>query len=620
MGVAKKYTKAREKRDEVVSGAVEKIMENLRKVPDAKWSKRMDRVYIPFESQTSDLKDVLTKEEKHNETNIRYLIHRLTNDLGHELDYKKGTVRVNGDKREYKLIKFINKIVELYTKKAGEAYDEQIVEQAKKLSQEYNQLSAKIGKHKDKYLIVYSSHPYDIAGMSTDRGWESCMNVYTGSNRSYVIHDIEKGSIIAYLIRETDLNVKKPVARMLIPVYIREDFDERNKDDYFVYIANQGKSYGTAPQDFYSTVNEMLERVQGKRVGTFQSFSCRYRDGEDQDREIFRGGSEEERKELEYKKVLKRLGAVDKGDIMVSEGNIDLRGLNLSSLKFFDKPWEVYGYFDCSKNNLTSLEGAPRRVGSKFDCSDNQLTSLEGAPQKVGENFSCSNNQLESLEGAPQEVGGSFLCSSNQLTTLKGSPQVVYGTFDCDSNKLTSLDGALQKVDGNFYCSKNLLTSLEGAPKEVGRSFFCYDNQLKTLRGSPQKVGSSFNCASNQLTTLEGAPQEVGGSFVCPDNHLTSLKGAPSKVGENYNCSRNQLTSLEGAPQRVNGHFYCHDNQLTSLEGSPQKVSGEFACTRNQLTSLEGAPQIVEGTFYCSDNPNLSQEEIDAYLQKISRG
>ncbi len=117
----------------------------------------------------------------------------------------------------------------------------------------------------------------------------------------------------------------------------------------------------------------------------------------------------------------------------------------------------VRGYFYCNNNQLTSLEGAPQKVGGDFYCDDNQLTSLEGAPQKVGLYFSCQDNQLTTLEGAPQEVGGNFYCDNNQLTTLEGAPR---------------------EVGGEFFCSKNQLTSLEGAPREVGGDFRCYDNPV----------------------------------------------------------------------------------------------------------------------------------------------
>jgi hypothetical protein len=147
----------------------------------------------------------------------------------------------------------------------------------------------------------------------------------------------------------------------------------------------------------------------------------------------------------------------------------------LSGVKF----GKVSGYFDCERNQLTSLEGAPQEVGGDFDCSNNQLTSLEGAPQEVGRNFYCSYNQLTSLEGAPQEVGGDFNCWGNNLKSLEGSPQSVNGRFNCFSNKLTSLVGAPQKVEGDFDCEMNYrLTTLEGAPQEVGGGFSCSSFKL----------------------------------------------------------------------------------------------------------------------------------------------
>ena len=126
---------------------------------------------------------------------------------------------------------------------------------------------------------------------------------------------------------------------------------------------------------------------------------------------------------------------------------------------------DVDGDFNCRYSGLKNLMGV--RFGSvsgNFDCSNNQLTSLEGAPQEVGKDFDCYSNQLTSLEGAPQEVGRDFSCENNKLTSLEGAPQEVGKDFDCYDNKLTSLEGAPQEVGGSFYCFNNQLTSLKGIP------------------------------------------------------------------------------------------------------------------------------------------------------------
>ena len=145
-------------------------------------------------------------------------------------------------------------------------------------------------------------------------------------------------------------------------------------------------------------------------------------------------------------------------------GNLDISSKGLRVLPGLSTV-SVTGYFSCSDNLLTSLEGVPHTVGSGFHCSGNRLTSLEGAPQTVGGGFTCSGNRLTSLKGAPQSVTGNFYCDNDQLTSLKGAPHTIGGHFYCHHNQLTSLEHAPHTVTGDFYCDHNQLTSLEGAPK-----------------------------------------------------------------------------------------------------------------------------------------------------------
>ena len=91
-------------------------------------------------------------------------------------------------------------------------------------------------------------------------------------------------------------------------------------------------------------------------------------------------------------------------------GDVDLLGLGLTKLPI--NFTEVDGDFYCSWNQLSDLEGAPRKVGRNFDCSYNKLTSLEGGPKEVVYDFDCSRNPLISLKGAPKEVGGCFWCGN----------------------------------------------------------------------------------------------------------------------------------------------------------------------------------------------------------------
>jgi len=88
-----------------------------------------------------------------------------------------------------------------------------------------------------------------------------------------------------------------------------------------------------------------------------------------------------------------------------------------------------YGYdLDFSYMGLKSLTEIPikfRKVYGIFDCSHNQLLSLEGAPSKVNKDFWCSDNQLISLQYAPSKVGGQFKCWRNNLLSDSCSSSLI---------------------------------------------------------------------------------------------------------------------------------------------------------------------------------------------------
>ncbi len=147
-----------------------------------------------------------------------------------------------------------------------------------------------------------------------------------------------------------------------------------------------------------------------------------------------------------------------------SDGSIDVDGsVCLYGLKLTKIPYKfgiVTGEFDCSDNNLTSLEGCPRYTYD-FYCSDNKLLkSLEGGPEEVVRLFSCPSNGLLSLKGAPKVVGGSFVCSGNKLTSLKGAPMIIGMALDCSNNQLTTLEGAPKEFGGSFHCNLNPLPNI----------------------------------------------------------------------------------------------------------------------------------------------------------------
>ena len=114
-------------------------------------------------------------------------------------------------------------------------------------------------------------------------------------------------------------------------------------------------------------------------------------------------------------------------------GDVSLGYIGLTELPLtFNR---VTGFFICSNNQLTSLKGSPRWVGSYFDCGYNDLTSLEFSPDYVGTWFSCRKNNLTD-NYCDTEIGGYFhtndltIDNYNEWRKLYKRKQILNDIFD----------------------------------------------------------------------------------------------------------------------------------------------------------------------------------------------
>lgn len=110
---------------------------------------------------------------------------------------------------------------------------------------------------KKETLAVISRHPYDIAGMSTDRGWTSCQDLVDGDYCAYVPSEIEAGTLIAYEIDKKDLNINKPLGRILIKPYINH-----KKETAYGLATNP---YGTVSKNFINVIEDWVDKFNKSR-------------------------------------------------------------------------------------------------------------------------------------------------------------------------------------------------------------------------------------------------------------------------------------------------------------------------------------------------------------------
>jgi hypothetical protein len=131
---------------------------------------------------------------------------------------------------------------------------------------------------------------------------------------------------------------------------------------------------------------------------------------------------------------------------------------------------EIYGIKNYTINEDRSIDAN----GTVYLDSRN-FKELPLKFRNVSGNFNCSHNQLTSLEGCPKSVGGGFYCYNNQLTSLEGCPKSVDGDFDCDNNKIVTFEHLPFSIGGDFYCLNNPIFEIWGLFRDYSKIEFLND-------------------------------------------------------------------------------------------------------------------------------------------------
>lgn len=117
----------------------------------------------------------------------------------------------------------------------------------------FNDDSAKkaLGTGSSDHEVVISRHPYDVAGMSTNKRWSSCMSLDDGERNHYLPEEIKHRTHVAYLVKKGDPHgIHNPLARIAIKKYENSEGHE---------ILRPDEPYGAAPGAFQNTVRKWTE-------------------------------------------------------------------------------------------------------------------------------------------------------------------------------------------------------------------------------------------------------------------------------------------------------------------------------------------------------------------------
>lgn len=132
-------------------------------------------------------------------------------------------------------------------------------------------------KRAENLRITISRNPMDVASMSTNRGWTSCMNLNGGCHSSKVMMDIKHGTHIAYIHDKDDVDILKPMARVLLKAH-RKKYSRINGLNKV--LVPEPRIYGMSVENFVDNVTKWCEESFNPETDTIYTKSGQlYDDG-----------------------------------------------------------------------------------------------------------------------------------------------------------------------------------------------------------------------------------------------------------------------------------------------------------------------------------------------------
>ena len=311
--------------------------------------------------------------------------------------------------------------------------------------------------------------------------------------------------------------------------------------------------------------------------------------------------------------------------------------------------------FDCSNNDLMTLDVSQCLKLEELNCSGNQLMELDVGHQTQLTQLDCSNNKLTELN--VKQNGGltSLTCNDNQLTTLDLSQNHSLDNLNCARNRLACVDvtgiSGTVTADGN-RCpiavrtdGKFDLTTLPGfdVSKATSWNGGSVSGTMLSVNAGADEVSYQYNCGNgvkptfifetslpinknnfpddsfrNYIKTYKAGGRDVltveeqrkVETIEVEGKNISSLRGVEAFPNlTELKCGNNSIQKLDLRQNPKLKTLKCNKNQLTQLDLSKNPDIDYLNCSENQLKQLDVSHLKDLVTLNCSHN-DLEQLDV----------
>ena len=272
-------------------------------------------------------------------------------------------------------------------------------------------------------------------------------------------------------------------------------------------------------------------------------------------------------------------------------------------------------FFECSGENITSLDISKNSQLKVLDCSQNSLTSLDVSKNTNIGTLNCSNNNLSSLSISKNTVLSILKCSDNRIASLDLSKNTGLFELICSNNKLTSLDLSKQNRLQEVHCDNNQLSSLIVSKQATGLvEVRCTQNQIQ---------GASMDALIASLPKLNnpGSPGVLAiydNSKDSEHNTCTSAQTAAAKERGwlPYTYNRDTKTWIEYTPATFFITYAQPSNGVLTVKNGANTIASQSSVEiGTQLTIVATANQGYELEALMINNKKVENPTFDAALR-----
>ena len=272
-------------------------------------------------------------------------------------------------------------------------------------------------------------------------------------------------------------------------------------------------------------------------------------------------------------------------------------------------------FFECSGENITSLDISKNSQLKVLDCSQNSLTSLDVSKNTNIGTLNCSNNNLSSLSISKNTVLSILKCSDNRIASLDLSKNTGLFELRCSNNKLTSLDLSKHNRLQEVHCDNNQLSSLIVSKQATELiEIRCTQNQIQ---------GASMDALIASLPKLNnpGSPGVLAIYDNSKDSEHNTCTSAQTTAAKKlgwlpYTYNRDTKTWIEYTPATFFITYAQPSNGVLTVKNGASTIASQSSVEiGTQLTIVATANQGYELEALMINNKKVENPTFDPTLR-----